>query len=161
MHYSMCHRCRITTSLTSASYTRRCRHMNSRRTRAIRTSIMSVFPTVTKSVCSFVTKQVAWTLSGAPDTSWRRPDPSRYKDPQVQLVGMKLCEDPKIIDLINAHTMHFDQQALQVDPDDGYFSNENIRSSPHLFFQYQVFLFQVLEQLLQKAPFQLVPQFTF
>jgi hypothetical protein len=73
---------------------------------------------------------------------------------------MKLCEDPKIVDLINAHTLHFDQQTLQVDPDDGYFSDENIRSSPHLFFRYQVFLFQVLEQLLQKAPFQLVPQFT-
>jgi len=73
---------------------------------------------------------------------------------------MKLVEDPKIIDLISTHTVRFDHQALPIDPDDGYFSEENIRSSPHLFFQYQVFLFQSLEHILQKAPFQLVPQFT-
>jgi hypothetical protein len=32
--------------------------------------------------------------------------------------------------------------------------------TPHVFFQYQVFLFQELQQILLKAPFLLVPQFT-
>jgi hypothetical protein len=137
-----------------------CRHMNSRRFQAIRTSIMSVFPMLNKSVCSFVAKQVLWTLSGAPYSSCRRPDPVRYKDQRVQSVGIPLLDDPAIIDLINTHTSRFDHRDLEIDPDDGYFSDENIKSSPHIFFQYQVFLFQGLEQILHKAPFQLVPQFT-
>ena len=137
-----------------------CTHMNSRRTRAIRTSIMSVFPTLTKSVCSFVTKWVTWTLSGAPDTSYRKPNPLRYKDEKVRLVGVPLLEDPRIIHLINVHIDRFDHRTLEIDPDDGYFSKENIKSSPHVFFQYQVFLFQELEHILLKAPFQLVPQFS-
>jgi hypothetical protein len=136
-----------------------CTHMKSRCYKAIRTSIMSLFPQLNKSVCSFVTKHVLWTLSGAPDTSCRRPDPLRYKDDQVRIVGIPLLDDPTIIDLIHTHTDQFHRQDLKIDPDDGYFSDENMKSSPHIFFQYQVFLFQVLEQILQKAPFQLVPQF--
>jgi hypothetical protein len=62
-----------------------CTHMNSRRARTIRTSLMSSFPNLSKSVCSFVMKHILWSLSGAPDTSCRRPDPSRYKDPEVQV----------------------------------------------------------------------------
>jgi hypothetical protein len=70
-----------------------CTHMNSRRTRAVRTSIMSTFPTLSKSVCSFVTKHVVWSISGAPDTSCRRPDPSRYKDPRVQYPKFRTAVD--------------------------------------------------------------------
>ena len=145
-----------------------CRHFNSRRSRAIRLSVMAAFPLISKSVCSFVTKQILWMLSGDPDTSCRRPDASRYKDPQVQIVGIPLLGDPKIIDLINVHIDRFDHQALftdqrtssVIDPDDGYFSDDNIKSSPHIFFQYLTFLFQCMEHILTKAPFQLVPQFT-
>jgi hypothetical protein len=84
----------------------------------------------------------------------------RYKDEKVRLVGFPLLKHPRIIHLINVHTARFDNWALEIDPDDGYFSKDNIKSSPHVFFQYQVFLFQELEQILLKAPFQLVPQFT-
>jgi hypothetical protein len=136
------------------------RHTNSRRSRAIRTSILTAFPNLPKSVCSFVTKHMLWSLSGAPDTSCRRPDPSRYKDPRVRVVGIPLLGDPTIIALINTHTAQFDHRTLTIDPDDGYFSDDNIQSSPHVFFQYMTFLFKVLEQILLKAPFQLVPQFT-
>jgi hypothetical protein len=137
-----------------------CRHMNSRRSRAIRISIMNMFPKLSKSVCSFLTKQILWSLSGAPTTSCRRPDPSRYTDPQVRIVGISLLEDPKIIELINAHTDQFQHRTLDIDPDDGYFSDENIKNAPHVFFQYLKFLFQAMENILLKAPFQLIPQFT-
>jgi hypothetical protein len=135
-----------------------CRHMNGRRTRAIRTSIMSVFPMLTKSVCSFVTKQVTWTLSGAPDTSRRRPNPSRHKDPQVQLVGLKLCVGPKIIALINLRPTG---------------SRSRTRRGVLLRREYTVLSTHFCPipgvpvpspgttKLLQKAPFQLVPQLTF
>ena len=134
-----------------------CRHTNSRRFRAILTSIKATFPTLNKSVSSFVTKQVMWTLSGAPESSYRKPNPLLYKDPKVRIVGIPLLKDPKILELIKIHSGRFDHRALKIDPDEGYFSKENITSSPHLFFNYQVFLFQVLEQILQKTPFQLVP----
>jgi hypothetical protein len=78
----------------------------------------------------------------------------------VRIVGIPLLGDPKIVALINAHSNHFSHDSLVVDPDDGYFSDENIKASPHVFFQYLTFLFKVLEQILLKAPFQLVPQFT-
>ena len=51
---------------------------------------------------------------------------------------------PKILDLVNVHSGRFDHRALKIDPDEGYFSKDNITSSPHLFFSYQVFLFQVV-----------------
>lgn len=121
-----------------------CRHTNSRRFRAILTSIKATFPTLNKSVSSFVTKQIMWTLSGAPESSYRKPNPLRYKDPKVRIVGIPLLEDPKILELINIHSGRFDHRALKIDPDEGYFSKENITSSPHIFFNYQVFLFQVV-----------------
>jgi hypothetical protein len=89
-----------------------------------------------------------WSLSGAPDTSCRRPDPSRYKDPQVRIVGIPLLGAPTIIALFNAHTAQFDHRGLIIDPDDGYFSDGNIKSSPHIFFQYLTFLFEILEQII-------------
>jgi hypothetical protein len=46
-----------------------CRHMNSRRSKAIRASVLEAFPKLSKSVCSFVTKELLWRLSGAPVTS--------------------------------------------------------------------------------------------
>jgi hypothetical protein len=79
----------------------------------------------------------------------------------VRIVGILVLGDPQIVTLIIAHSNHFNHDSLVVDPDDGYFSDENIKSSPHVFFQYLTFLFNVLEQMLLKAPFQLVPQFTF
>jgi hypothetical protein len=98
-----------------------CTHMHSRRSRAIRTSIGSMFPTISKGIASFVTKHVLWATSGAPSTSFRRPVPSRYKDPQVR--STSLLEDPGVIGLIRLHTNHLPpHQGTIVDPDDGCFS---------------------------------------
>jgi hypothetical protein len=110
-----------------------CRHMLSRRTRAVQTAITAIFPKLHKSVCSFVTKHVLWTISGAPETSCRRPDASRYKHPQVQTTGSLLLSDPRTLDLIRLHRDHLvsHDEALTIDPDDGYFSDDNIRSEPH------------------------------
>jgi hypothetical protein len=90
------------------------RHMSSRRSRTIQTSIVTAFPNEPKSVCSFVTKHILWSLSGAPDTSCRRPDPSRYNDTQVRIVGIPLLEDPKVVALINAHSNHLNYGGLVV-----------------------------------------------
>jgi hypothetical protein len=115
-----------------------CRHTNSRRFRAILTSIKATFPTLNKSVSSFVTKQVMWTLSGAPESSYRKPNPLRYKDPKVRIVGIPLLEalaraqaHPTILDLVNVHSGRFDHHALKIDPDEGYFS------PPRLIWKYE------------------------
>jgi hypothetical protein len=51
-------------------------------------------------------------------------------------------------------------QGTIVDPDDGCFSESNIKSHPTFFFSYLVFLFQSIEKITLRAPFSLVPQFT-
>ena len=72
-----------------------------------------------------------------------------------------MCLDPKVVELINEHKGRLEHGGkLTIDPDDGYFSERNIKDNPNIFFKYLIFLFQSLEQLTQKAPFQLVPQFT-
>jgi hypothetical protein len=60
--------------------------------------------------------------------------PSRYKDDQVRVVGLSLLEDHKIIALTNAHTDRFEHRGLVIDPDDGYFSDDSMKTSPHVLF---------------------------
>ena len=36
----------------------------------------------------------------------------------------------------------------------------NIERYPHMFFPYIVFLFQTIESIINKAPFQIIPQYT-
>jgi len=47
---------------------------------------------------------------------------------KVRIVGIPLLGDPKIVALINARSNHFNHGSLVVDPDDGYFSDENMKA---------------------------------
>ena len=52
------------------------------------------------------------------------------------------------------------QDNLVLDPDDGYFSEVNIKSHPNVFFKYMTSIFKSIEKVTLRAPFQLMSQFT-
>ena len=47
-----------------------------------------------------------------------------------------------------------------VGPYKGYMKETNIERYPHMFFPYIVFLFQTIESIINKVPFQIIPQYT-
>ena len=163
-------------------------HMEKRQYNAIKESIQAAFPesslppatfrksedeedlhcasdrkTILKSIHHFMTKQVVWAVSGAPDASLRKPNPNKYKNHRALMknIIVPLCEETVIQDLIQLHQSHFDHRGeIKRNKHYGYFGEVSIKKHPNIFFRYLTFLFQSLNKPDKKAPFQLVPQYT-
>jgi hypothetical protein len=145
-------------------------HMDARRYRAIHTSIKSLmcFPegSLTKKMCksvyNFMTKHVMWEISGAPETSFQKPNPSRYAASVfLGTTIIPLFQEPLLQNLIQLHKSKLEHtDEIIVDPEGGYFTDVNIKEHPNIFFRYLVFLFDSIQNIEGKAPFQLVPQYT-
>jgi hypothetical protein len=119
--------------------------------------------TILKSIHHFMTKQVAWAVSGAPDTSLRKPNFKNYKKniSIMQNIIVPLCEETIIQELIQLHKGHFEHQGqIKMNKHYGYFSEVSIKKHPNIFFRYLTFLFRSLSKPDSRAPFQLVPQLT-
>ena len=147
-------------------------HMDKRMYRAIHVSIKSfnLFSEKTftkkelKSVYSFMTKQVMWEVSCSPETSYRKPNPSKYSMSVAAALETRispLFREPLLHNLIQLHKSKLEHKgSITVDPEDGYFTDANIKEHPNIFFRYLVFLFDSIKNIEGKAPFQLVPQYT-
>ena len=90
-------------------------HMQKRQARAVQTFVVQNFPPMSKSKCSFVTKHVLWRISDAPESSYRKPNPTLYKDP-----GSDLLQEPILEQLVNQHRKFLQGvEESYRDPDDG------------------------------------------
>ena len=139
----------IRTSLTT--------HTETRQLRAIRIDLKKTFPKWSKSALSYTTKYVQSSINNV-----QHPNASLYKDPIVQTLD--LTNNTYVQSLIQSHIKHLHPFLYTADiivgPYKGYMKETNIERYPHMFFPYIVFLFQTIESIINKAPFQIIPQYT-